>query len=297
MHSWEPLESTLNAAWEIQAWGDHIRRQNGHLSLPVATESPLAAAETTPETSPDALPSSDETSIPPNPAWPSDDSEEFVSCIPIGVLGIHSDGYPAQDIALLVNHRWVRTSTHEAIGAIRLCVDPRMTHRMNQQKSYRKLRLALKGVMSKIDYSAEAWEGKRSPSQGIENDEDSQDESLWYIFNTLDDPSPNTGVVKDPWSRRAMEDLLSDEDYSDLGLKTRLYPYQRRSAALMVQREAQPAQMLDPRLQPWQTPTGSVYYYDKEDGVIFRDEALYSEACGGKFSYKWRIRYVVVNYV
>lgn len=282
MHSREPLESTPNATWESQAWGEPIRRQNGHFPLPVATESPLPAAETTPETSPDILPSSDETSISPNPAWPSDDSEIFAPCIPIGVLGIHSDGYPAQDIALLVNHRWIRTSTHEAIGAVRIYVDPRMTHRMNQQKSYRKLRSGLKEVMSKIDCSAEAWEGKHSPSQGIENDDHTQDESLWYIFNTLDDPSPNVDAVKDHWSRRAMEDLLSDEDFSDLGLKTRLYPYQRRSAALMVQRETQPAQMLDPRLQPWQSPTGAVYYYDKEDGVIFKDEALYSEACGGK---------------
>jgi hypothetical protein len=50
----------------------------------------------------------------------------------------------------------------------------------------------------------------------------------------------------------------------------------------MVQREAQPAQMLDPRLQPCRTPTGVEYYYDKEDGIIVREKSMYSEACGGR---------------
>lgn len=54
----------------------------------------------------------------------------------------------------------------------------------------------------------------------VENDEHPQGQSLWYIFNTLDGPSPNVNV-KEPWSRRAMDDPLSDEDFSDLGLTIR----------------------------------------------------------------------------
>ena len=51
----------------------------------------------------------------------------------------------------------------------------------------------------------------------------------------------------------------------------------------MIRREVQPRQMLDPRLQVCRTPTGQEYYYDKEEGNIFREKKLYSEACGGEY--------------
>lgn len=88
-----------------------------------------------------------------------------------------------------------------------------------------------------------------------------------------------------------MEDLLfgqtsengagMDEYMGVAGLKTPLYPYQRRSAATMIQREVQPAQMLDPRLQVYRGPTGQEYYYDRLEGSLVREKRLYSEACGG----------------
>ncbi|CEJ62342.1 hypothetical protein PMG11_10843 [Penicillium brasilianum] len=55
----------------------------------------------------------------------------------------------------------------------------------------------------------------------------------------------------------------------------------QRSAATMIQREAQPARMLDPRLQAYRTLTEREYYYDKEDAYITLDAGYYSEACGG----------------
>jgi hypothetical protein len=92
--------------------------------------------------------------------------------------------------------------------------------------------------------------------------------------------------MKETHSKQAMEDLLVEAiPPTVLGLKTSLYTYQRRSAATMVQREAQPFQTLDPRLQAWQSPTGLEYYYDKEDGSIVREPRLYSEACGGELGY------------
>lgn len=221
-----------------------------------------------------------------NAAWPEEGNEALTSYISIGVLGKDNDEYSAQEIMQLERHGWI-CIRNNAAGTSHIYVAPKMTAQRNQQKSHRKLRSALKKVMSMIDCSVDAWEGRRPPAHGskISNGHETQDESLWYIFNTLENPCPDPTVMRDPWSRRAMDDLLSDEDFSHLGLKTRLYPYQRHSAATMVQRESQPAQMLDPRLQPWKSPSGLVYYYDQEEGVVTREKAMYSEACGGKFTY------------
>lgn len=154
----------------------------------------------------------------------------------------------------------------------------------------------MKTVLAKVDRSSEAWNGggqghRELVGNGVSGD-GAEDESLWYIFNTLQDPDPHVENMRDPYARQAMDDLLSvvpaddgdtsGRDYSAVaGLKTTLYPYQRRSAAMMVQREAQPARMLDPRLQVYQSPLGQEYFYDKEEGNVFREKKMYSEACGG----------------
>ncbi|KAJ9201044.1 hypothetical protein DTO164E3_3793 [Paecilomyces variotii] len=220
--------------------------------------------------------------------------------IPIGVLRRDNgsapgdDGFPETELASLEKHNWIRTTTHtfndETDGYyIRVYVLPDDSGRRFVPRSSTGLRRALKTVISRVDSSSDAWEGRVSKNE-TKRPDSAEDESLWYIFNTLQDPSPDVGYVRDQYSRRAMEDLLSTTDPLDgqpygyshvVGLKTPLHPYQRRSAATMVQREAQPAQTLDPRLQAYKCPTGGEYYYDKEEGSIVREKRLYSEACGG----------------
>ncbi|KAJ5172414.1 hypothetical protein N7492_005007 [Penicillium capsulatum] len=270
----------MAAAWTIQDWSEkHGNPSNSprHLFVTDATNSP-SALEPTPDTSvPNITP---ENRSPLNLKWTDNGIEVPVSSIPIGVLGKHLAGYPAQEISQLEQHGWIYSHINAA-GNSRVYVVSRMTSR--RQRVPKRLRAALKYIMSTVDSSIEAWEGERPPAPGsMYNAQESQDESLWYIFNTLDNPSPDVYVMKDQWSRRAMDELLSDEDFSDLGLKTRLYPYQRRSAATMIQREAEPAQMLDPRLQELRSPSGLVYYYDKEEGMVTGDKVMYSEACGGE---------------
>lgn len=188
------------------------------------------------------------------------------------------------EVQLLEAHHWIRCQAHHGSPNVRIYVDPRLAHQNNTQRSIKDLRNAFKIVMFKTDPSPEAWQGERDSNHpdALSNGED--DESLWYIFNTLQDPNPQVDIVKDGPSRKAMSYLLSDEDFSEYGLKTALYPYQRRSAAMMVQREVQPARMLDPRLQACTSPTGIEYYFDKEDGWITLQKEMYDEAVGGKNS-------------
>jgi len=237
--------------------------------------------------------------------------DDLDNYIPVGVLksfNAHSDGsnidgmaskasLPETEVLSLEREKWIRTSVcknkmYPTWSALRVYVLPDDIGRKSVPRSSPALRRALKLVMSKVDSSLQAWEGRFDPASDTVTESDHGDESLFYIFNTLDSPSPDIQKVSDPYARIAMEDVLwkdvaSIDELSESidvpGLKTPLYSYQRRSAAFMIQRESEPAQALDPRLQVFQGPTGQTFYYDKEEGSIVREERLYSEACGGMF--------------
>ena len=231
----------------------------------------------------------------------------------------NNDDFPEAEVKTLLSHGLLRTRAMADRTwkwyNVRIYVLPDDVARGLVPQRSSALRRALKTVMAKIDRSTEAWEGRRlarrrrtimsshqmdvSAARGEEDD----DESLWYIFNSLQDPCPNVETMKDPYAKQSMEDLLSvpapgdavDDEVMQggaggggggdvVGLKSKLYPYQRRSAATMVQREAQPAQMLDPRVQVFTSPTGREYYQDREEGSLLVGKRLYSEACGGILS-------------
>jgi hypothetical protein len=209
--------------------------------------------------------------------------------IPVGSLSKSQTSesyYPAEDLAFLEKHHWIRTNHHNNSGNIQILVLPQDVQRASihspSDKVRSKLKSKLKGIMARIDNSDEAWHGSSdarstNPAMGLDC---AEDESLWYIFNTLQNPGPLSHDMQDPHAKQAMEALLGESDPVQ-GLKTKLYPYQQRSAATMVQREAQPAMVLDSRLQSLCGPNGSEFYYDKMDGTLLKEKRLYSEACGG----------------
>ncbi|KAL8762182.1 MAG: hypothetical protein Q9184_001779 [Pyrenodesmia sp. 2 TL-2023] len=145
----------------------------------------------------------------------------------------------------------------------------------------------LKKVMKYLDGSREAWEGTvplKRPEDGAsprvhEGRAEGQD-SLFYIFNTLPSPSPSPFAVCCPFSSNAVASLL-DNTGRVHGLRTELYAYQKRSAAMMVQREAQPVRALDPRLEEIDSPTSGKFYLDHTSGVVLRFPRYYEEAKGG----------------
>lgn len=200
---------------------------------------------------------------------------------------------PLEEIEKLESHGWILTSSIRNVKntdwySTRICVLPSDAGHLSLPRSTPTLRAALKKVMSNLDTSKEAWDGKADPSEkpGIDSKNDA--ESLFYIFNTLESPGPNPDSVGCQWAKSAMEDLLwkggpseSEEDAGVKGLRTPLYAYQRRSAALMVQKEVEPGESSDPRVQCCKGPTGQTYYYDKEEGKVLRERQMYSNARGG----------------
>ncbi|KAF3922209.1 hypothetical protein ABW21_db0208908 [Orbilia brochopaga] len=64
-----------------------------------------------------------------------------------------------------------------------------------------------------------------------------RDQSIIDIFNTLPSPSPSTSGARNVFHVEVLETLLDEEAGPIPGLRTRPFQYQRRSAALMFQRE------------------------------------------------------------
>lgn len=152
---------------------------------------------------------------------------------------------------------------------------PNETHRLN-----------LKTLMENIiDFSAESWNGHYNGHDHFRflgrcfKDPD-RDDLLFYTFNTIASPAPDDVFIECPFSRDAATALL-DPFANVNGLKTSLYPYQRRSAATMIRREVHPARTLDPRLEALEGPVGNTLYYDERTTTLLRDNRTYEEPRGG----------------
>lgn len=65
------------------------------------------------------------------------------------------------------------------------------------------------------------------------------------------------------------------------GLDTQLHPYQRRSTALMLQRECNPGKVLDPRLVTAEGQAGSPWYLDPVLGTVLSEPRIYDGISGG----------------
>lgn len=132
-----------------------------------------------------------------------------------------------------------------------------------------------------LDKSSASWEGHQNTSGLTQNKTEEQyhDDSLFYLFNTLPLPSPSPTDVSCPIAKAAVQSLLDTQMMP--GLKTSLYPYQKRSAAEMVKRETSPLLRADPRFEIMEGPTGQRFYYDGSAGVLLRDKREHEDVRGG----------------
>lgn len=281
------------AEQQIQVRDSDISPSDGgeivvHLDQPSSTTVLSSEGKMVKETSPSSAPEI---------VKPSEDSVEY---IPIGVLNIRDVNTTRSieaDVARLEAAKWIRTESIKHVAypersALRVFVLPDDVCRGIIPRENNSLRKSLRVIISHLDASSESWEGHFGREVSTATMSGQDEESLFYIFNTLESPTPDVSQVENPYSRRAMSAILSsrkgdtDKKVGSKGvngLRTSLYSYQCRSAAYMIQRESQPGQTLDPRLQPFIGPTRQQYFYDKEDGSIVQQKRVYSEPCGGKF--------------
>ncbi|EKG10992.1 SNF2-related protein [Macrophomina phaseolina MS6] len=191
-----------------------------------------------------------------------------------------------ESVTDLLEARWLRaefaTPTQNSI-IVRFHVLPHDLARRFVDRSIRKLQIALGYLVQEVSVSADLWHGKfldGNQAEGTKFDRwaTAEDSSLFYLFNTLPSPFPEPGKVEDPYAREAMQDIL---DARLTGLTAKLYPFQARSAAMMLQREASQELFLDPRLETRTAPNGSEFYYCPRDVEFLQSPRLYASNRSG----------------
>ena len=196
------------------------------------------------------------------------------------------DAGPVAFARTLADNRWIRVYVRKHQKArdfvtIRVSVLPDDIGRRYVDRSNAYLRKVLVKLVNELDKSLDAWEGFNEVDHPIKpySFESSNNDSLFYLFNTLPSPASLPSPVSCPISDNAIRSVFGSIKLP--GLQTRLYTYQKRTVATMIKREVEPARALDPRLVSLQGPTRQAFYYDKETGVLLRDGRKYDEARGG----------------
>ena len=137
-------------------------------------------------------------------------------------------------------------------------------------------------LIRNLDISLDSWNGQPNVNvkEYFEPYAAGEQGSLFYLFNNIPSPDPTSERISDHFHRESMLDLL-DSEYQLPGLKTVLYPYQRRSAAQMLQAECEKRLELDPRLEERIALDGTTYFYDPWEVSFFRSPRFYESCKGG----------------
>lgn len=182
---------------------------------------------------------------------------------------------------------WIRMefrANDAAHGQIRVYMLPDDIGRGAVDRNSSTLRKAVALMLRELDVSPVTWSGNWTPETPFFHLDPSldastkQDPSLFQLFNTLSSPKPIPEVVTEPYSKEAMHRILESDI---IGVRTNMHHYQRRSAAQMLQREAQPSQVMDPRLRQMTDQHGFAWYCDIQDGNCYREPRTYEAARGG----------------
>ncbi|KAL6886534.1 P-loop containing nucleoside triphosphate hydrolase protein [Trichoderma longibrachiatum] len=190
----------------------------------------------------------------------------------------------------LFHARWcklefcVSTLSHQ-LGVVRVYLLPDDVLRGSVDRSDSNLQKARIQVLRSLDYSPCAWKAVKEPDESgypvlaePSSANDDRDVSLLQLFNTIPSPCPDSSVIAEPYTQDAMQNLMES---TVPGLKTELYLYQRRSAAMMLQKEVQPGQNLDPRLLHLKDTRGSSWYLDPATGTVLLEPRYYDAVSGG----------------
>lgn len=174
---------------------------------------------------------------------------------------------------------------NDEIGQIRVYLLHDHLRHPEAAKNTREIQKATKQLMRKLDIANRTWNGDWSHEvpvlhihPALDKTDSTADATLLDIYNSLPSPKPCPEEISDPYSREAMILLLKNDVH---GLITTLYPYQRSSAAAMLQREVSPGLISDPRLIKLVDQRGKIWYCDPHVGYTNREPRMYEGNRGG----------------
>ena len=194
--------------------------------------------------------------------------------------------FPNEALAVAQRRRWLHIEQiHQADtndqAVLRVFVLPEDVER-SVRASVKDLRRTIKWLLTFVDTAHEAWTGDfdgSSPPKLYGVPSADHDESLFYIFNTLKSPNPQIdSFTGSQYAHESLNSILYD---AIPGLKTEMYPYQKRSVAAMLSREASPAKSADQRKPQYTDLDRNTFHMDVFDGTVTQDPQLYVEPQGG----------------
>jgi hypothetical protein len=201
---------------------------------------------------------------------------------------------PLTPYADLLRKGWIQMNLSLSLNApeqaiVRVYLLPDDVDNRTIPRSDSALRKARLCLLSELDFSKSTWQGSTSASpcpspcpyggsESINDLDGGEGQSLLNMFNNMPSPDPVPDDIGDFDVRDAAYRLINS---NVPGLTTTLYAYQRRSAALMLQRESQSRQVLDPRLVKVVDQLGQPWYYDAVTGTNLREPRHYDAPCGG----------------
>lgn len=189
-----------------------------------------------------------------------------------------------KSVQKLYNANWIR-ATHTIapfrMVLFRFYLLPDDVAQATVDRESKALRSLLAELASKCNVSTSLWDAQ-SPDLTKKFDvwATGIDRSLFWMFNQLPSPDPNDEDINDRYSRIALNELLDDEPQMP-GLKAKLYGYQARSAALMIQKETSLKTHLDPRFEERTGPDGNHFYYNAQEATFRREAPQYESIRGG----------------
>lgn len=195
-----------------------------------------------------------------------------------------ASGFPPPPLTEPQRRGWLRLeqidhASRPDLGVCRIFLLPEDVDR-SVRASPKPFRKVIKWLISVVDISPQTWRGcwdETTPLQTYGVPSADQEESLFYIFNTLDSPAVHD-FSSSPQGQAAMTDILED---AVPGIKTKLYPYQKRSVASMLRREEDPDKSQDARKPQYLDIESSTFFMDVFDGIVVRHPQLYVEPRGG----------------
>lgn len=240
-------------------------------------------------------------------AQPEDDWSNLIAlgvlCVPSDAIGTEAES----DWKRLVDFRRLLSLGHPACGALHQLAGRQklvITYRVDQNNlqqallriyvraddkctidssAKRRILIDYPLLMSQLDGSAAAWSGQyETPSHPHPTpmSTDAGRSPLFRFFNSLPSPRPCLSELPKWYTKEAMTTILSSTQPMP-GLLTQLYPYQQRSAAMMIQREEAPNSFVDPRLEMKTAADGRQFYYDPDQGQMLLAPHVYPGCRGG----------------